>query len=99
MENSQLPALAPGLFVEAQIKGKVFKAISRLPREALRGENQVLVLGEDERLHLRKVTVARLDRDELLISQGLLAGEWVCVSVLEAFTDRMRVRVLVAKGE
>lgn len=98
-ENAELPAFAPGLFVEAQIEGKVLKAISRLPREALRGEKQVLVLGEDERLHVREVTVARLDRDEVLIAQGLFAGERVCVSVLEAFTDRMRVRVSAEKGE
>ncbi len=94
-----LSAFAPGLFVEGQIKGKALPAVSRLPREALRGEDQVLVLGNDERLHLRKVTVARIDRDEVLIEKGLFAGERVCVSVLEAFTDKMQVRVSALKGK
>ena len=59
----------------------------------------MLVLGNDERLHLRKVTVARIDRDEVLIEKGLFAGERVCVSVLEAFTDKMQVRVSALKGK
>jgi len=85
--------LAPGMFVEAEIEGRRIEDAVRLPREALREGDQVLVLEDGERLRLRDVVVARLERDEVVISAGLATGDSVCVSALDAFTDGMRVRV------
>ena len=90
-ETEQRPPLAVGLYVEADIGGRLVEDAVVLPRAALRGTNQVLVV-EDERLYFREVTVLRADSERIIITSGLSAGERVCISPLDAVVDGMRVR-------
>jgi RND family efflux transporter MFP subunit len=86
------PPLAVGMFVESTIQGREVPGLVTLPRVALRdgSEPRVLVL-EGDVLHFRGVTVLRRQGDIVVISEGLAAGDRVCVSPLEAPTDGMRV--------
>jgi multidrug efflux pump subunit AcrA (membrane-fusion protein) len=59
----------------------------------MRGDDQVLVVDDEERLRFRPVEVVRADRDSVVIGGGLQVGERVAVSPLEAAVDGMRVRV------
>ncbi|MFQ5350186.1 MAG: efflux RND transporter periplasmic adaptor subunit, partial [Thermoanaerobaculia bacterium] len=83
--------LPMGLFVEAEIQGRVAGSVAVLPRAALRDGDRVLVASED-RLRYRRVEVVRTVADEVVIGDGLEAGELVCVSNLETVVDGMRVR-------
>lgn len=85
-------ALAVGLFVDAEIFGREVEGAVVLPRSAIRGENKVLVVDDESRLRFREVEILRVSRTEAVITGGLSAGERVCVSLLEAVTDGMRVR-------
>jgi NADPH-dependent 2,4-dienoyl-CoA reductase/sulfur reductase-like enzyme len=67
--------------------------VAVLPRGALRGGSQVLVLDAEGRLRFRDVEVLRAQRDEVVIRSGLADGERVCVSPLETVVDGMAVRV------
>jgi multidrug efflux pump subunit AcrA (membrane-fusion protein) len=92
------PPLAVGLFVQAEIVGRVVPAAFVLPRGALRydGDDQkprVLVVDDELRLWPREVEVLRQERERVVLGAGLLAGERVCVSPLRAVVDGMRVRV------
>ena len=84
--------LAVGLFVEAEIAGRVLDDVVVLPRTALRTANTILVVDTEHRLRFRTVDVLRVTRDQVIIGGGLDAGERVCVSNLEAVTDGMKVR-------
>ncbi len=84
--------LAVGLFVDAEIYGREVADAIVLPRSALRGADEVLVLDEESRLRFRKVAVLRKDRSEVIITGGVEPNEEVCVSLLEAVTDGMKVR-------
>lgn len=86
------PPLAVGLYVEAEILGRVARQVAVLPRLALHGENQLLVVSDDDRLHFRTVEILRMTGDELIVSAGLQAGERICLSPLAAVTEGMRVR-------
>ena len=86
------PPLAAGLFVEAEIEGHLARDVVILPRAALRGESQVLVVDEEDRLRFRDVDILRVTRKEIVVRGGLSAGERVCLSPLEAVTDGMKVR-------
>ena len=66
--------------------------VAVLPRSAVRNNNQVLIVSEDERLHFRAVEILRQVRDEVIVASGLADGERVCVSPLAVVTDGMRVR-------
>ena len=90
------PPLAVGMFVEAEIEGRTVRDIVVLPRAALRGRDQVLVVDESSRLHYRQVEILRSTSDEVLIRGGLAEGDVVCVSPLDTVTDGMAVRVLDA---
>ncbi len=100
-EESGRPPMVVGLFVEAEIQGQERQDVVSLPRSALRGgEDRVLVLDTESRLRFRAVEVLRRAGDEVLISGGLEAGEQVCISPLEAPVDGMAVRTISpAAGE
>jgi hypothetical protein len=59
----------------------------------LRGADRVLIVEEDGSLRYRAITVARAERDRVVVSGGIVAGELVCVSPLDAAVDGMKVRV------
>ena len=91
-ESSAAP-LAVGLFVEAQIMGRTVSEVMLVPRRAFRGGDRVLVVSPDHRMRYRTVEVLRWERDVAIVGSGLLDGELVCVSLIQAVVDGMRVRV------
>jgi RND family efflux transporter MFP subunit len=87
------PPLAAGMFVEAEIHGHELQDVFLVPREALRGEDQVLVVGDDNRMRFRTIEVLRKTRDHVIAGGGVTAGEKICISPLQAVTDGMEVRI------
>ena len=83
-----------GLFVEAEIQGRSADNVVIVPRSVIRNGNQVLVVDEDDRLRFRTVSIARIYGDDAYIDGGLQKGERVCLTVLQAVTDGMRVAVI-----
>jgi len=83
-----------GLFVEAEIQGRSADNVVVAPRSVIRNGNQVLVVDEDDRLRFRTVSIARIYGDDAYIDGGLQKGERVCLTVLQAVTDGMRVEVI-----
>ena len=87
------PPLAAGMFVEAEIDGRVVENVAVLPRAALRGTDQVLIVDDENRLRFRTIDVLRTTIDEVIVQGGLAAGERVNLSPLEAVSDGMQVRI------
>ncbi len=85
------PPLAVGLYVEADISGRMVENAIVLPRSALRGTKRVLVV-EDKKLYFRDVDILRADSEQIIITSGLRPGEQVCISPLDTVVDGMRVR-------
>ena len=90
------PPLAVGMFVEAEIGGRTAREVVLLPRDALRGRDQVLVVTPDERLEFRTVDVLRSTAESLIVQTGLEADERVVISPLDMPTDGMAVQVVDA---
>lgn len=87
------PPLAVGMFVEAEIQGRLMQDVVALPRAALRGEDQVLVVDSESKLRFRRVNVVRLERERVLIDSGLEEGELVSLATLATVVDGMKVQV------
>jgi len=85
--------LSVGLFVNAEIQGETYPNLVVLPRAAMRGDSQVLIVDGESRLRFRDVDVFRRAKDEVYIRAGLQRGELVCVSPLQTTADGMRVRL------
>lgn len=90
---SGLPPLEVGLFVEAEIEGREIPGAVRLPRGALRGDGEVVVVGSDAALRTRRIEVLRIDGETVFVAGGLAAGERVVARVPSTFVEGMKVRV------
>ena len=83
--------LSVGLFVNAEISGLAVDNVVRLPRSAIRNDNQVLVVDRENRIRFRDIQPLRLYKDNVLITAGLAPGERVCVSTIQTAIDGMAV--------
>ena len=83
--------LAPGLFVQALIKGRKIERNIVLPRAALRGKDKVYIARQDDTLTIRNVNVTATSRDEVVISSGLDGGEYVITSPIRGVAEGMKI--------
>jgi multidrug efflux pump subunit AcrA (membrane-fusion protein) len=89
---AQQPIPLPiGLYVRAAIQGKKVEDVFALPRSVIRNNNQVLVVDAENKMYYRDVEIFRLEENRVLISGGLLPGEFICTSPIQAVVDGMSV--------
>ena len=91
---AQKPPLILGLFVRVDIHGRTVPDAAIIPRSALHQGDQVWVVDDNGRLRFRKVVVARLQGEEVVVEKGLGDGEKVVTTPLKAVTDGMAVRLV-----
>lgn len=92
-DDPDRPPLAVGLFVDAEIEGRLVDDVFPLPRIALRGENEVVVVDSEDRIRIRRVEILKREHDSVLVTAGLRAGERVVASPLALTVEGMAVRV------
>ena len=81
-----------GLYVHADITGKTVDNLISLPRSVIRNNNQVLVVDAENKMYFREVDIFRLEEENVLISGGILPGEKICISPIQAVVDGMAVQ-------
>ncbi len=84
------PPLSVGLFVDADVVGRSVDSVFEVPRGALVGADR-LWLVEDGRLALRQVGILRLDPDVAIVSDGLVGGDRISLTILDTAVDGMLV--------
>jgi RND family efflux transporter MFP subunit len=92
--NDAVP-LPIGLYVQASIAGKRIDDIVALPRSVIRNNNQVLVVDAENKMFFREVEIYRLEENRVLISGGLLPGEYICTSPIQAVVNGMSVQPVI----
>ncbi len=93
-KNDNEVQLPVGLFVTSVIQGRDVERLVRIPRTALRADNRVMVIDEDNKLRFRDVTVFQLTSGHALISAGLDEGERISISPLQFVVEGMPVQVI-----
>ncbi|KAA3639071.1 MAG: efflux RND transporter periplasmic adaptor subunit, partial [Proteobacteria bacterium] len=88
---------AVGMFVNARIKGFEETDTWVLPRDALRQEDTVYVVDQDNKLNIRQVDVYATTADEVFISGGVQTGEQVVTSAATNVYNGMLVEPLTAQ--
>ena len=86
------PDLAVGMFVEVFIEGETLTKVVAIPRSALRENNTVWIVDEEEKLRIQPVEVARLERETALIREGLHEGARVVLTALQGAANGMKLR-------
>ncbi|MEX0963977.1 MAG: efflux RND transporter periplasmic adaptor subunit [Pseudohongiellaceae bacterium] len=89
--DAKIP-LPIGLYVQATIAGKRVDDLIALPRSVIRNNNQVLVVDSENKMYYREIEIYRLEEDRVLISGGLLPGEFICTSPIQAVVNGMSVQ-------
>jgi len=97
------PPLFNGMFVAVEISGRALPGVVVVPRLALH-DGRLYVVGDDNRLQIREVSVALLQPDFAAIGDGLTVGDRVVVSdlspaiegmLLEPVDDPQSLRTLI----
>ena len=91
-QTDNRPPLAVGLFVEAEIIGHLVNNIFVLPRSALQPNEQIYVVGNDNRLQFRDVTILRSVDENVYITDGIRPGELLCLSPVNNAVPGMLVQ-------
>ncbi len=92
------PGLAIGSFVEVSFKGRVMTDIFALPRQALRDNNTVWLMDDDNLLRIKTVKPVRLEKDEAFISEGIEPGDRIVLTNLTGAANGMKLRA-ATRGE
>ena len=81
-----------GTFVAASIDATTSVDTIRVPRGALRGANELIVVNDDNQLDLRTVEILTSDAQHTYITGGVSPGERISITVIEAPSNGMSVR-------
>ncbi len=87
-------ALAPGLFVDAEIKGRTIEGAIVLPRDALRPRDEVYVVDNTGQAEIRTVDVIDTSASRAVLRSGVQPGELVVVSPMERSRTEVPLKVL-----
>jgi hypothetical protein len=63
-----------------------------LPRSALHGQSEVVLVDEENHLRLRRVELLRRDHETVVLRGGVEDGERICTAPLSLVVDGMQVR-------
>ena len=86
------PGMRPGDFVTVEVSEPVLEGVVLIPALALNAQNEVLVLGEDDRLESAKVELLRRQGNDVIIRASLLEGREVVVERNPALGAGIRIR-------
>ncbi|MCH8134795.1 MAG: hypothetical protein IIB77_02315, partial [Proteobacteria bacterium] len=85
--------LPMGSFVTARIEGVTLDGIIRVPRNALRGSDQLIFVDDDSRLRIRAVEIVRADAEYVYLTGGVAPGDRIVMTALETPINGMKVKI------
>ncbi len=92
-DNSR-PSLAEGTFVEVRFMGKELDDVFVIPRTAFRDNYSVWVIDNENKLYIKKTVPLRIERDKVIIREGLSEGDRVVLTNISGAANGMRLRVM-----
>ncbi|MDA9941067.1 efflux RND transporter periplasmic adaptor subunit [Luminiphilus sp.] len=95
--SSAMP-LAVGLYVEAEIEGRPFVDAVQIVAEGLRAGSEVFVLNGEGLLEVRQIDVVHRNRNTVMVSAGIEAGDQIIVSAIRNPINGMRLEAIETTG-
>ena len=87
--------MAPGLFVNAKIEGKVIPDVLIAPRASLRGGDRIYIGNADQgTLSIKPVDLIYSDTDGAYVRSGIEEGQFAITSPIQAAFDGMSITVM-----
>jgi len=85
-------SLPMGTFVAADIRGTTVENVVRVPRMALRGNDQLMFIDADNNLQIRTVDVLRADAEYAYLNGATIDGDRITMTAIESPLNGMTVR-------
>ena len=85
------PPLEIGQFVKAKISGKTLKHVFSIPRSAVQGNNTIMIVDKDNRIHRRTLNVVWETDDALLARDALNPDERLCATYIPFVAENAKV--------
>jgi RND family efflux transporter MFP subunit len=92
LKSDGLAPLRFGRFVKARIDGKSGDNLVLVERHLLKPDQKVLTISKDNKLHIRSVTVQRMDEEYAYISAGLDSAEQLVLTAIANPLEGMALR-------
>lgn len=92
--NGQGMPLAVGLYVDAEVEGRLAFDAIQIAAEGLRAGDEVFVLNGEGLLDVRQVSVLHSNRETVLLASGVEAGDKVIVSAIRNPIRGMRLEAI-----
>jgi len=96
--SSESP-LPMGTFVAASIQGRTVHDVIRIPRSALRANNQLMFIDADDRVRFGEVEVIRADANYAYLRAGSMPSDRISTTVIESAVNGMKVRTTSDTGD
>jgi RND family efflux transporter MFP subunit len=95
-EQAGMPVLLLNSYVRAVIEGETLRDVAEVDRSLLRDQDRIWIMGPAGRLQIRPVSIPFRNRDTVLISDGIAAGEQLVVTDLATPVEGMALRLEAA---
>lgn len=92
-DNSAEFPLLLGSYVRIEIQGQLAKGVCTIPRAALRDENRVWLLTDDDRLKFMKVNVVWTRQDIVFVRNGFTPGDRIITSRIPTPVEGMKLQL------
>ncbi len=93
------PDLVAGMFVDVVLYGERLTDIFAIPRSAVRENSTIWLMNGDRKLLIQKVEIVRQEKENVLISKGLAAGDRVVLTNLVGAANGMLLRLEEARTQ
>jgi RND family efflux transporter MFP subunit len=91
-ESNRSAVLPNGQFVNVELQGQVLKNVYKVTRNALRSNNTIWLVNNDNRLAIQPVQVIRRERDSIIIKPDVNNGARLILSALSGVAEGTLLR-------
>jgi RND family efflux transporter MFP subunit len=89
--------LLVGLFVQANISGKLYENIIHLPKKALIDDEHIFVVNSENKLSLRSVNIIDRQKNNMVVKSDIKVGEQIVISDTRVLKEDLTVEVNIIK--
>jgi len=86
------PPLSPGFFVQAEIEGKMQKDVIKLPRKALKPNQKIWAVDDENYLKPLTVEIIHKGKDFIYVASGIENKTNIMISDLEVLAEGIKVK-------
>ena len=92
--NSHKEELFDGIFLKAEIPGRVIKNAVSVPRNIIYGNEHIYIV-DNGQLKKQKIDIIRTEMETAIITNGLQTGDTLVVDILQGVADGMLAKAIL----